>query len=38
MEKQVFEADYSDDDENPQIKPQNGIASFKANGCKREDR
>ncbi len=38
MDKNVFEAEYSDDEENPIIRPQNGTASFRANGCKKEDR
>lgn len=34
MKDQLFEADYSDDDGKPIVLPQNGTASFKANGCK----
>jgi hypothetical protein len=38
MEKQVFEADYSDDEENSLITPQNGIVPILANACRKEDR
>lgn len=39
MQKQIYQAEYSDDDEDRSVvKPQNCTAYVKANACRKEDR